>query len=192
MVLFWRARGCYAALLWLANNAATLGIDAQRIAIAGSSAGGALAAAVAIMARDRKGPQPVLQMLIYPALDDSMTTTSINSGEQRYGVTRTIVGHMWRHYLGDAGVARSPYAAPARVTDLSGLAPAYIEAGELDPVRDEAIDYAIRLLRAGISTDLRVLAGAPHAFDMVITAAITQRAFADRAAALRKAFAARD
>ena len=182
---------CYAALSWLAANPGALGIDAQRIALGGSSAGGGLAAAVAIMTRDRGGPKPVLQMLIYPALDDRMTTPSINAGGQCYGVTRTVVGHMWRHYLGAAGVAQSPYAAPARATDLSGLAPAYIEAGELDPVRDEAIDYAVRLLQAGISTDLRVLAGAPHAFDMITAAAMTQRAFDDRAAALRRAFGSR-
>ncbi|MDB6063501.1 MAG: Esterase [Verrucomicrobiaceae bacterium] len=180
---------CYAALLWLAHNAVELGIDTQRIAVGGSSAGGTLAASVAIMARDRNGPAPVLQLLIYPAFDDRMTAQSINGAERRYGVTRGVVGHMWRHYLGESGIASSPYAAPARVTDLTDLAPAYIEAGELDPLRDETIDYALRLLQAGVSTDLRVLAGAPHAFDMVTTAAITQRAFADRAVALRNAFA---
>jgi acetyl esterase/lipase len=179
---------CYTALTWTAANAAALGVDARRIAIGGSSAGGTLAAALAIMTRDRQGPRPVLQMLIYPALDDRMLTPSINSSGPIHVVSRAVVGHMWRHYLGGAGVAASPYAAPARITDFTALAPAYIETCELDPLRDEVMAYAMRMLQGGISADVQVLAGAPHAFDLVLAAPVTQRAYATRAAVLHKAF----
>ena len=179
---------CYGALCWVAEEAGRLGIDARRLGVAGSSAGGTLAAAVAIMARDRNGPDLALQMLVYPALDDRMDTVSINDQGRDYGVTRDVVGHMWRHYLGGPGIATSTYAAPARLTDCSRLAPAYIDVGALDPLRDEAMDYASRLLRAGTDVDLHVFAGAPHAFDMVEGAAVTARASRLRAAALRKAF----
>jgi acetyl esterase/lipase len=178
---------CYSALLWVANNARELNIDPARIAVGGSSAGGTLAAAVAIMARDRSGPSLALQLLVYPALDDRLSTPSVNASQRSYGVTRKVLSYTWRHYLGGEGVANSPYAAPARIAALSGLAPGYIEACELDPLRDETIEYASRMLQAGIATDLRVIAGAPHAFDMVRTAALTQEAFANRSAALRRA-----
>jgi acetyl esterase len=179
---------CYEALVWASNNAATLGIDSARMALGGSSAGATLAAAVAIMTRDRHGPTPLLQLLIYPALDDRMNSQSINSVDRQYVDTRAVIGHMWRHYLGGSGNADSPYAAPARVTDLTALAPAYIEACELDPLRDEAVDYAMRLLRGGVSTELHVIAGAVHGFEMAASANVTQRAFHNRAAAIRRAF----
>jgi acetyl esterase len=178
---------CYAALLWVADNPRELNIDPTRIAVGGSSAGGALAAAVAIMARDRNGPRLALQLLVYPALDDRLSTPSVNTSGRQYVVTKAVLSHMWHHYLGAPGVATSPYAAPARITHFSGLAPAYIETCELDPLRDEVIEYASRMLQAGISADLRVIAGAPHGFDMVATAALTQEAFASRSAALRRA-----
>lgn len=179
---------CYASLVWTAANAGKLGIDAQRIALGGSSAGGTLAASVAIMTRDRNGPRPALQMLVYPAMDDRMLTPAVNSSGPPHVVTRKVLGYMWRHYLGDAGVANSPYAAPARISDFTDLAPAYIETCELDPLRDEVVEYALRMLQAGITTDFHVLAGAPHGFDVILDAPVTQRAFANRAAVLRKAF----
>lgn len=178
---------CYAALLWLADKAPVLAIDAKRLAVAGSSAGGTLAAAVAIMARDRGGPKLSLQMLIYPALDDHMITPSINAAGPQYGVTREVIGHMWRHYLGDTGRSHSPYAAPAHISDCSNLAPVYMEVGALDPLRDEVIDYARRLLQAHIATELHVLAGAPHAFDIAASATVTVQAMTMRATALKKA-----
>jgi acetyl esterase len=179
---------CYAALVWAANNAATLGIDAARMAVGGSSAGGTLAAAVAIMTRDRRGPTPLLQLLIYPALDDRMTSRSVNSVGRQYVDTRAVIGHMWRHYLGGSGIADSSYAAPSRVTDLTALAPAYIEACELDPLRDEAVDYAMRLLQGGVSTELHVIAGAVHGFEMAASATVTRWALRNRSAAIRRAF----
>ena len=152
----------YAAWLWVHAHAEKYQIDPARIAVGGSSAGGCMAAAIAIAARDRLGPQPALQMLVYPALDDRMETASLNSGAPVCGLPRSVVGHMWRHYLGNDGVATSPYAAPARVTDISGLAAAYIETCELDPLRDEVIDYAKRLLQGGVSVDFHICSPAPR------------------------------
>jgi acetyl esterase/lipase len=128
-------------------------------------------------------------MLIYPVLDDRLTTDSINSPGRTYVIPRMNLVNMWRHYLG--GVAACAYAAPSRVTNCSNLPAAYVEACELDPLRDEAIELGCRLLRSGISVDLHVVAGAPHGFDMVATATITRQAFANRCAALRKAFGTR-
>jgi acetyl esterase/lipase len=182
---------CYAALVWISKNAAKLEMDENRIAVGGCSAGGNLASAVAIMARDRGGPRPVLQLLVYPALDDRMATASVNSSARQFVITRATLGYMWRHYLGGAGMAASAYAAPTRLTDCSNLPSAYIEACELDPLRDETIEFASRLLRSGISVDFHVVPGAPHGFDMVSSAAVTRQAFANRSAALRKAFGTR-
>ncbi len=180
----------YAALVWTAANMGELGLRGGRIAIGGHSCGGLLAAAVSIMARDRGGPSLALQLMIYPALDDRMDTPSMHQGFPFDVPSRAIIGHMWRHYLGGPGVAASPYAAPARATDLSGLPPAYLEAGAIDRVRDETIAYASRLLQAGIPAELHILAGAVHGFDVVTGAEITERAYATRAAALRRAFLA--
>lgn len=156
---------CFAALEWVVRHHAALGIDAERVAVGGSSAGGALAAAVALMARDRGGPKLCFQLLVYPVLDDRLTTPSMTSFVDTPVFARPTAEAMWRYYLG-AGVSDiSPYAAPARATDLSGLPPAYIEACALDPLRDENIAYAARLLHAGNATELHVLPGVPHGFD---------------------------
>jgi acetyl esterase/lipase len=179
---------CYAALVWAARNAKELRVDPGKIALGGSSAGGMLAAAVALMARDRPGPKPVLQMLHYPCLDDRMDAPSMNRFIKPPFLTRDVVGHMWRHYVGAPGVAVSSYAAPARATDLSNLAAGYIEAGALDPLRDEAVAYATRLLQADVPVDLSVFPGAPHGYDIAPGAAVTERAFAARAHALKRAF----
>jgi acetyl esterase/lipase len=178
---------CYAALCWTAENAAALGIDPARLAVGGSSSGGTLAAAVALMARDRGGPRLSFQMLIYPALDDRLDSVSMHASTSGNALTRARVGWMWRHYLGGEGVAASPYAAPARAADLAGLPRAFIEVGALDPLRDECVAYGARLLAADVPTDLQVIAGAPHAFEAIAGAGITRRAFAQRVALLRSA-----
>jgi acetyl esterase/lipase len=180
---------CYAAVVWTARSAGELGVDPGKIALGGSSAGGLFAAAVALMARDRPGPRPILQMLHYPALDDRMDSPSMNRFLTPPFLTRDVVGHMWRHYLGAPGASTSPYAVPARATDLSDVAAAYIEAGALDPLRDETVAYATRLWQADVAAELIVFPGAPHAYDVIPGAAVTERAFAGRAQALRRAFA---
>lgn len=179
---------CYAALCWVAAHADTLGIDAARLAVGGSSSGGTLAAAVALLARDRGGPGLVFQMLIYPALDDRLDSISMQSSTEGHALTRSRVGWMWKHYLGsDTGVAPA-YAAPSRAESLAGLPRALVEVGALDPLRDECIAYGARLLAADVPTDLQVIAGAPHAFEAIASADITHRAFAQRVAILRAAF----
>ena len=156
---------CFAALKWAVRQHDGLGIDPARIAVGGSSAGGALAAALALMARDRGGPEICYQMLIYPVLDDRLDTPSMVRFVDTPVFARPTAAAMWRHYLGDEPAPVPAYAAPARAADLSGLPPAYIEACALDPLRDEDIAYASRLLQAANRTELHVIPGAPHGFD---------------------------
>ncbi|HEX4015447.1 MAG TPA: alpha/beta hydrolase fold domain-containing protein [Frankiaceae bacterium] len=159
---------CFAVYRWLAAGSSGLDIDPEQIVVTGVSAGGALAAAVAQRARDEGGIQPIYQVLLYPVLDDRMTTPSMRKLLDTPLWNGRSSVHMWRHYLGPDAVNRddtSPYAAPARATDLTGLAPAAITTAEFDPLRDEAIEYAQRLMQAGVPTELHVVAGAVHAFD---------------------------
>lgn len=169
---------CYAGLLWLASNAPELGVDPNRIAVMGDSGGGGIAASVAIYARDHQGPSIARQVLIYPMLDDRNTTPDPRFTTWiPWSYDDNITG--WGALLGPAagGPDVSPYGAAARLEDFSGLPPAYIEVGELDIFRDECIEYAQRLYAAGISTELHVLPGAPHAFEAFVpTAGIAQRA----------------
>lgn len=173
---------CFAALVWLAEHAGELGFDPARVAVMGDSAGGGLAAAVCLMARDRGGPAVALQVLIYPMLDDR---TTLPDPELVPFVTWTYDDNLtgWQALLGHSigGHGVSEYAAPARAADLSLLPPTYIDVGELDIFRDEDITYAARLAAAGISTELHVHPGCPHAFEgLAPNAAVSQRAIADR------------
>lgn len=177
---------CYAALVWLAGHAVELGVDPARVAVMGESAGGGIAAAVALMARDRRGPAVAHQLLIHPMLDDRTTVPEPEIAPfllWSWDDNRTA----WQALLG--GVAGGPtvpeYAAPARM-DVAGLPPAYVEVGELDIFRDEAITYARRLARAGTSTELHVRPGCPHEFDQVAPHAdVAGRARDDRHRVLR-------
>jgi acetyl esterase/lipase len=174
---------CYVALRWLADNAAERGVDPSRIAVMGESAGGGLAAAVALMARDRGGPALKQQLLIYAMLDDRTVGPDPTLPPEYlvFNYDDNLTG--WGALLGSerAGENVPPYAAPARATHLSGLPDAYIDVGVLDILRDENIDYARRLMAAGVSTELHVLAGLPHGFDMVApNAEATQRDMAHR------------
>jgi acetyl esterase/lipase len=178
---------CYAALRWMSESAAALGIDRARIAIGGASAGGGLAAAVALMARDRKEVPLVFELLIYPCLDDRHITPSSKSIAARgmlWDRESSLRG--WKAYLGsDRQGEVSPYAAPARVPDVAGLPPTYIMIGELDLMRDESIDYAMRLMQADIPTQLHVYPGAFNGFDLLASsAAISQRAISEYIQAL--------
>jgi acetyl esterase/lipase len=177
----------YAALRWAADHAAELGVDPARIAIMGDSAGGGVAAAVALMARDRGGPALAAQILVYPMLDDRTTTPDPEIAPFAMWTTDdNITG--WGCLLGDAagGPDVPAYAAPARAGDLSGLPPAYIDVGQLDIFRDEDIDYAARLIRAGVAVDLQLYPGVPHAFELFAPdAAVTRRAAAARTRALQ-------
>lgn len=171
---------CYTALCWVVEHARELAIDQARVAVAGSSAGGALAAAVCLMSRDRGGPTLALQVLIYPVLDDRMSTTSVRAFVDTPIWDEGNNVAMWDQYLPDRSTVSS-YAAPAREENLVGLPSAYILSAEFDPLRDEAILYALRLLQAGVSVELHQVAGAYHGFDQqVADAAISRRALSDQ------------
>ena len=152
---------CYAALCW---SVSSLDIDRSRVVVTGGSAGGALAAAVALMARDRGGPPISLQALNVPVIDDRCTTTSMQQFEEAPVFGAVQARQMWDAYLGVRAdrSAVSPYAAPARAQDLSGLPPAFIQVGGLDPLRDEGIEYAMRLMAAGVPVELYCAPGQHH------------------------------
>jgi acetyl esterase len=178
---------CTGCFQWVAANAARLGIDPSRIVVAGVSAGGTLAASLCLFNRDRGLRAPCLQMLIYPALDDRMTSLSMNTYTDQPGWTQVDTKHMWAHYLGSDRGSVSPYAAPARARDLSGLPPAYIMTAEFDPLRDEATDYALRLAAAGLPVDFRSFAGTFHGFDVVREARLARYALDDQVFSIARA-----
>lgn len=167
---------CYTALQWVVDNAADLKIDPLKIAIGGGSAGGNLAAAVALMARDRGGPDVALQMLFYPVIDDRCKTPSMNDGSGLYIWDYQNSIDMWNQYIGQDRNNVSPYAAPARAQDLSGLPPAYVMTCEHDPLRDEAIIYAMRLMADGVQVELHSYPGTVHGFDFMTPSEISTRA----------------
>jgi acetyl esterase len=181
---------CYATLAWVAGNAAELGVDADRIAVGGESAGGGLTAGVAMLTRDRGGPSVCMQFLGIPELDDRLETGSMRSLGGDSPITTIANGEIsWDSYLGP-GVrgtdAVSPYAAPARASDLAGLPPALVTAYEFDALRDEGIAYAQRLMSAGVSTELHVYRGAFHACTWLSHAEICQKILGDLVDALRR------
>ncbi len=181
---------CYAGLAWTAEHAQALGIDRARLAIAGASAGGGLAAATALLARDRGGPRLAYQCLIYPMLDDRNITASSRefSAIPSWSRESNLVGWtaLLGEHMGKPGV--SPFAAPSRATDLSGLPPALVQVGELEVFRDEDIEYATRLMQAGVATELHVYPGAFHGWDMSApTSGSAKRMIADRMSALARA-----
>ncbi|WP_217196528.1 alpha/beta hydrolase [Streptomyces buecherae] len=175
----------YAVLTWASEHAAALGADADRIAVGGHSAGGGLAAGLALRARDQQGPPIRFQLLNQAGLDDRQDTWSSRNFTDTPWMNRATVAAAWQHYLG--GRPATPYAAPARATDLSGLPPAYVASAELCPNRDEDIAYALRLLQSGVSVELHQWAGTFHGSQAILSAEISQRQFAELGGALRRA-----
>lgn len=183
---------CYAGLKWLVSNADSLGIDPERVIIGGGSAGGGLAAALALLVRDRGELSVTHQVLIYPMVDDTGSTAS--SQWTTWGWSPQSNNVSWRAYLGDLFETNDipPYAAPSRATDLAGLPPAYIAVGTLDIFLDEDIQYSRRLIDAGVPTELRVYPGGAHGFDAPRLgghAELGRRAHADTKDYLRRAIA---
>ena len=176
-----------AVLTWAAENAAELGIDAERIAVGGHSAGGGLAAALALRARDEQGPRICFQLLNQPGLDDRQESWSARNFTDTPWMNRDKVASAWRYYLG--GTPATPYAAPARAEDLTGLPPAYVATAELCPNRDEDIEYATRLLKSGVSVELHQFAGTFHGSQAIVSAEVSQRQLAELGAALRRGLA---
>lgn len=182
---------CYTALQWLHHNCAEIGIDSRRIAVGGSSAGGGLAAALALRARDEGEARPCFQLLIYPALNDRNVEQASDTVEENLFWSRenSLIG--WRAYLdgrqGSDDVP--PWAAAIRAQDFSNLPPAHIACGALDMFVTDACDYAKALIGAGVPTSLNVYPGAFHAFDSFAPdAKVSKRFVADRTGALRRAF----
>lgn len=179
---------CSAALAWLHEDAKTLGVDPTRIAVKGGSAGGGLAAALALLARDRGGPPICFQCLSAPELDDRLETESMQQFVDTPVWNRPSAEQSWAWYLGDAPRDQvSHYAAPARATSLAGLPPAYIATSQFDPMRDEGILYAMRLLQDGVPVELHSTAGTFHGSQVVADAGVTQRENAEVLAVLRHA-----
>ena len=185
---------CYAALTFLHDQADALGVDPDRVAVAGTSAGGGLAAATALFARDRGGPALCFQLLHIPELDDRLETGSMQAFVDSPMWNRPLAVQSWQAYLGPRyGAADVPaYAAPARAADLSGLPPAYISTAEHDPLRDEGITYAQRLLQAGVSVELHQFPGTFHGSALVMTASVSRRAQREATVVLRRALGVGD
>ena len=185
---------CYAALSFLHGEAGALGVDPERIALTGASAGGGLAAATAMLARDRGGPPVCFQMLHIPELDDRLETPSMQTFVDSPLWNRPLAVKSWQFYLGNlSGTGDVPiYAAPARATDLAGLPPAYVSTAENDPLRDEGIAYALAMLRAGVSVELHQFPGTFHGSALVTGAAVSRRAAHEASVVLRRALGVAD
>jgi len=172
---------CYAALTWLTRLPA---VDSARVAIGGASAGGGLAAALALLARDRGEVAPILQLLAYPMLDDRSAAKPKNLNYRLWSPSSNRFG--WAAYLGDAD---PQVAVPARRDDLSGLPPAWIGVGTHDLFLDEDLAYAERLTAAGVPCHVEVVPGAFHGFDLIAPKAqVSQAFFSSQCASLRGAF----
>ncbi|KAI8158386.1 Carboxylesterase NlhH [Colletotrichum sp. SAR 10_70] len=187
---------CFAALQWTSEHAADIGIDPARLMIAGASAGGGLAAGAALRARDAGGPRLCAQLLVYPMLDDRNLTVSKKQFSKDHGVyDSTDNDFAWSCVLGDKRGATegvSPYVAPGRATDLSGLPPAYIDVGSAEPFRDEDVAYATRLWECGVQADLHVWSGGFHGFEILglpVAAGVSKAAIETRMGWVRRTFA---
>jgi acetyl esterase len=181
---------CYVVTKWVAENAAALGCDAKRIAVGGTSAGGTLATATALMARDRGGPGIAFQLLVYPATQRELDTPSHSqfANDGYYVLSRADMEWFWGHYLASDADARNPYACPARAKTLSGLPPAMVMTAEYDPLRDEGEAFAARLREEGVATVLKRYDGVTHGFFGIPSLVEkSRRAIAEASAALRGA-----
>ncbi|MFC3068782.1 alpha/beta hydrolase [Phenylobacterium soli] len=183
---------CYAALAWIMGEASALGFDPARVGVMGESAGGGLAAALALLARDRGEHALAFQHLIYPMIDDRTCVAAEPHpyvGEFVWTPQANRFG--WTSLLGQApgGPDVSPYAAAARASDLSRLPPTYIATGALDLFVEENLEYARRLIRAGVPTELHVYPGAFHGFQWAAQSDVARQAARDTRAALKKGLA---
>ena len=164
----------YAATNWVAQNSDAIQADPDRLAVGGDSAGGHLAAVVALMARDRKGPRIDFQVLIYPITDYCFDTASYIENKEGYMLTRDLMKWFWNHFIEDEDQANDPYVSPLRAKSSSDLPPALILTAEYDPLRDEGEAYGKKLREAGVKVTLSRYPGMIHAF-------IRMTAFLDKA-----------
>ena len=184
---------CASAVDWILDCGSAWGFDCSRVAIAGCSAGGCLAAAVLLRRRDRGQILPCFQLLIYPVLDDRMQTASMHACTETPVWDRHNSEQMWKHYLGEQQNNTSPpaYAAPARAASLKGLPPTYVMTAEHDPLRDEALIYGQRLLADGVPAEIHQFAGTFHGFDTLNDCDLSMRARHEQYGLLREALGKR-
>lgn len=175
----------YAVLEWVAEHATELGVDAGRVAVGGHSAGGGLAAAVTLRARDDEGPPIRFLLLNQPGLDDRQETWSARNFTETPWMNRDKVTDIWRHYLG--GTFPSHYAAPARADDLYGMPPTHVATAEFCPNRDEGLYFAMRLMEAGVPVEVHQWPGTFHGSQAILSAEVSRRQIAELAAVLRRA-----
>ena len=179
---------CFAAYRWVIEQAPKLGIDPTRTAVGGDSAGGALAAACCLMARDRKLPAPCFQLLIYPVTDRRMQTASMAqfSDTPMWNAKNNRI--MWKRYLPPSHPEPIEYASPMEALSFTHLPNAYVETAEFDCLRDEGAAYGTALSKAGSTVEINMTAGTPHGFELKWKAEPTQKAIDRRVDALRRAF----
>ena len=180
----------FAATVWTVGHTEALSVDVSRVAVGGASAGGNLAAAVTLMARERGGPDLAYQLLVYPSVGSDDSSQSFRDNGEGYGLDRATMDWYWRHYLRDDADATNPLVAPMLANDLSGLPPALVITAEYDPLRDEGEAYADRLKEAGVDATWSRYDGMLHGFFSAGTPVDkTWEAIAEAASALRVAFA---
>ena len=175
------AEDAYAATVWASQHAGEVGGDATRLAVAGPSAGGNLAAVVALMARDRGGPAIAYQVLTVPVTNYGFGTGSYRENADGYGLTRGSMEWCYRHYLSDPADGAHPYCSPLRAPSLAGLPPAFVQTAEFDPLRDEGEQYAAAMRASGVPVESKRYDGMIHGFQ-------GPQALPDAAAHLRRAF----
>ena len=158
------AEDAYAAVEWVAEHGETIHVDTSKLAVAGDSAGGNLAAAVCLMAKDRGGPKISYQILFYPVTEHSFETPSYQENADGYFLTKESMVWFWNHYLQQEEDGKNPYASPLLAEDVSGLPPALVVTAEYDPLRDEGEAYAKKLLDAGVGVTLKRYEGLIHGF----------------------------
>jgi len=180
---------CFAALEWIDQNAEGIGIDSNKIAIGGDSAGGALAAAVCLMARDRKASKICFQMLVYPVTDARQITESVKEFVDTPLWNAKLNQKMWQLYLGHGGHSNKEYASPMEAISLENLPDAYIEVAEFDCLRDEGINFAEALKKNGIHVELNRTIGTIHGFEIAEDSEIVRQSVKKRVEALKNAFA---
>lgn len=185
------AEDAYAATRWVADNAASIGVNPARLGVGGDSAGGNLSAVVALMARDRGAPALVHQLLIYPVTDSACATASYRDNADGYLLTKDAMLWFWNHYMRDDADRSNPYAAPLHAPNLRGVPPALVITAEYDPLRDEGEAYAARLREAGVPVEMTRYHGMIHGFfGMAAVLDQAKQAVQQAAGALRTAFGA--